>query len=180
MSSATNVKSFFDQVQYIPPDAIFALTAQYLDDPHPQKVNLGQGTYRDADGKPWVLPSVNKARETLLAQGLNHEYLPIVGLSTFREATAKLVLGPDLLGELSNKVGRFLISITVHQLTRVLSACNLSESLWNWGVAPGWPAPKSLWYFSSYRVHPFTYLVQPSSGVQLTRLPLREFPVLQP
>lgn len=179
MSSTTNVKSFFDQAQYIPPDAIFALTAQYLDDPHPQKVNLGQGTYRDADGKPWVLPSVNKARETLLAQGLNHEYLPIVGLSTFREATAKLVLGQDLFGELRNKVGHFSIYITA-QLTRVLSDCNLSESLRNWSITPGWPAPKSLSYFSSYSVHPFTYLVQPSSGVQLTRLPLREFPVLQP
>lgn len=105
MSSTTNVKSTFDQAQHIPPDAIFALTAQYLNDSHPQKVNLGQGTYRDADGKPWVLPSVNKARETLLTRGLNHEYLPIVGLSTLREAVAELVLGKALFKELHSKVG---------------------------------------------------------------------------
>ncbi|KAJ5083085.1 aminotransferase [Penicillium argentinense] len=95
MTTSSN-SSWFDQARFIPPDAIFALTAQYLADTCPQKVNLGQGTYRDAHGHPWVLPSVNKARETLLARGLNHEYLPILGLADFREATAKLVLGSDL------------------------------------------------------------------------------------
>ncbi|KAJ5623635.1 Aspartate aminotransferase [Penicillium lividum] len=89
-------QSWFDQAQFIPPDAIFALTAQYQADPFPQKVNLGQGTYRDAEGNPWVLPSVNKARERLLAQGLQHEYLPILGLQSFREETAKILLGADL------------------------------------------------------------------------------------
>lgn len=97
--SSSAAMSYFDRAQFIPPDAIFALTAQYLKDTHPQKVNLGQGTYRDADGKPWILPSVNKAREHLLAQGLNHEYLPITGLSPFREATAEMVMGQDLFEE---------------------------------------------------------------------------------
>lgn len=99
ISSSTDAVSYFSQAQFIPPDAIFALTAQYLEDSHPQKVNLGQGTYRDADGKPWVLPSVNEARESLLARGLNHEYLPIAGLPAFREATAELVMGQKLLEE---------------------------------------------------------------------------------
>lgn len=103
MSRAT-AESRFDQARFIPRDAIFALTAQYLEDPFPQKVNLGQGTYRDADGKPWVLSSVNKARETLLSQGLNHEYLPILGMSTFQQAVVKLVLGPELSAERESKV----------------------------------------------------------------------------
>lgn len=97
ISSAGATK--FQNARFIPPDAIFELTAQYLQDPFPQKVNLGQGTYRDGDGNPWVLPSVNRARETLLAQGLNHEYLPILGLPAFREATAKVVLGSELFAQ---------------------------------------------------------------------------------
>jgi aspartate aminotransferase len=103
MSRAT-AESRFDQARYIPRDAIFALTAQYLEDPFPQKVNLGQGTYRDDDGKPWILSSVNKARETILAQGLTHEYLPILGMSTFQQAVVKLVLGPELSAERESKV----------------------------------------------------------------------------
>lgn len=108
MASATEIQaddeSWLQQTRFIPPDAIFALTAQYLADSDPRKVNLGQGTYRDSQGQPWVLPSVNKAREALLTQGLNHEYLPILGLASFRDATAKLVLGSDVFGARKDKV----------------------------------------------------------------------------
>lgn len=104
MSTVSTTESRFDRARFIPPDAIFALTAQYLRDTFPQKVNLGQGTYRDADGQPWVLPSVKKARESLFEQGLNHEYLPILGLPTFQQAAARLVLGADLSAKLESKV----------------------------------------------------------------------------
>lgn len=96
-------QSWFDQAHFIPPDAIFALTAQYIADKFPQKVNLGQGTYRDESGNPWVLPSVRKSRE-LLSQKLNHEYLPIVGLADFRKEVAKLALGPELFAKQQDKV----------------------------------------------------------------------------
>ncbi|QMW28328.1 hypothetical protein AFCA_003881 [Aspergillus flavus] len=88
--------SFFEAASYIPPDAIFALTAEYNADTFAQKVNLGQGTYRDENGQPWVLPSVQKARGTLLSKGLNHEYLPILGLQTFRNEATKLALGSEI------------------------------------------------------------------------------------
>lgn len=104
LTTQTDLASWFQQTRFIPPDAIFALTAQYQADSDPRKVNLGQGTYRDGKGQPWVLPSVNKARESLVAQGLNHEYLPILGLASFRDATAKVVLGSDLFGAHAGKV----------------------------------------------------------------------------
>lgn len=97
-------QSWFDRARFIPPDAIFALTAQYLADPSPRKVNLGQGTYRDENGSPWVLPSVNKSRELLSSQGLNHEYLPIVGLAEFRKEAARLALGDELFAKKQNQV----------------------------------------------------------------------------
>ncbi|KAJ5779889.1 Aspartate aminotransferase [Penicillium paradoxum] len=96
-------QSWFDQARFIPPDAIFALTAQYLADPSPKKVNLGQGTYRDEHGNPWVLPSVRMGKE-LLSQELNHEYLPIAGLSCFRKEAAKIALGPEPFYQQQNKL----------------------------------------------------------------------------
>jgi aspartate/tyrosine/aromatic aminotransferase len=44
------------------------------------------GAYRDADGKPWVFPSV-RVVEKLMAddQNLNHEYLALDGLPAFNE-----------------------------------------------------------------------------------------------
>jgi aspartate aminotransferase len=103
MTSSTVSTSFFGSLQRIPRDAIFALTAEYIQDTSPKKVNLGQGTYRDENGQPWVLPSVLAARERL-AKDLKHEYLPILGHAEFRQATAQAVLGREIYESRSPKV----------------------------------------------------------------------------
>lgn len=43
-----------------PPDVAFNLMADYDADSHPNKVSLIAGAYRDEDGLPWVLPSVQE------------------------------------------------------------------------------------------------------------------------
>ncbi|KAL2856641.1 pyridoxal phosphate-dependent transferase [Aspergillus pseudoustus] len=85
--------TIFTSAPHIPADAIFALTAEYNADPSPQKVNLGQGTYRDDNGQPWVLPAVRESRKILEERGLRHEYLSILGLPGLRAKTAELVFG---------------------------------------------------------------------------------------
>lgn len=91
MGSLATDGSLFDAVEFIPPDAIFDLTRLYLADPDARKVNLGQGTYKDEQGKPWILPSVRAAKETI--RDANHEYLPILGLASFRALATQLVFG---------------------------------------------------------------------------------------
>ncbi|KAJ5358883.1 uncharacterized protein N7496_011296 [Penicillium cataractarum] len=74
----------------------FALTAAYNEDSFPNKVNLGQGVYRDNNCQPWVLPSVRKAEETLHNQQVNHEYLPIAGDSKFLTKARDLLFSPEI------------------------------------------------------------------------------------
>lgn len=81
--------SAFENAEYIPPDSIFDVTRRYLADKYPEKVNLGQGTYRDQNGQPWILPSVRMAEKAIANCG--HEYLPIAGYKDFRDAGAQLV-----------------------------------------------------------------------------------------
>jgi aspartate aminotransferase, cytoplasmic len=90
--------SAFARAEFIPPDAIFEVTKRYLADADPKKVNLGQGTYRDENGNPWILPSVCKAKVEL-GEGL-HEYLPIAGLQQFRDEAVKVAFeGSKALSE---------------------------------------------------------------------------------
>lgn len=96
--------SFFCKVPAFRPDAIFALTAEYHQDEHPMKVNLGQGAYRDEKGEPFVLRSVEKARQMLCGAHLKHEYLPILGLTEFRTAAAELALGAKIYSSRKHKV----------------------------------------------------------------------------
>lgn len=91
MGSVKQQTSAFERSEFIPPDAIFDVTRRYLADTDPNKVNLGQGTYRDGNGQPWILPSVRAAEAALGEPG--HEYLPIAGLKSFRDEAVKLVFG---------------------------------------------------------------------------------------
>ncbi|KAL4734764.1 pyridoxal phosphate-dependent transferase [Aspergillus similis] len=87
------MSSIFTKVPYTPQDAIFELTKQYNADPSLKKVNLGQGTYKDENGNPWILPSVNVAKKRI--DGTDHEYLPILGLASFRTLATRLLFGED-------------------------------------------------------------------------------------
>lgn len=56
----TKETSFFDGVPVAPPDKVLKTTVMYRADPHPDKIDLGVGAYRDENGRPWVLPVVRK------------------------------------------------------------------------------------------------------------------------
>lgn len=54
-----------------PPDAILGVTEAFKRDTNPNKMNLGVGAYRDDNGKPYVLNSVQKVQKgTLYAEWL--------------------------------------------------------------------------------------------------------------
>lgn len=64
--------------------------------------------YRTNEGKPWVLPVVRDEEVAMAAdESLNHEYLTILGLPAFSEASNQMLLGADLYGRL-NEAGKLL------------------------------------------------------------------------
>ena len=79
------------------PDAILGIAEAFRVCPDPRKVNVCVGAYRDAHGKPWVLPSVKQA-ERILWDNADEvkEYLPIVGDTEFIQAAMKFAYGPDM------------------------------------------------------------------------------------
>ena len=62
--------NLFSHVPLAPPDPILGTAIACKNDPNKDKVNLGIGAYRDADGKPYVFKSVKEVEEKL-AKG-NH------------------------------------------------------------------------------------------------------------
>ena len=64
--SAVRNASFWSGVEMGPPDAILGVTEAWRKDTNPKKMNLGVGAYRDDNGQPYVLPSVQQVER------LNH------------------------------------------------------------------------------------------------------------
>uniref|UniRef100_A0A914KIM6 Aspartate aminotransferase n=2 Tax=Meloidogyne incognita group TaxID=654580 RepID=A0A914KIM6_MELIC len=87
--------SWFSNVEMGPPDAILGVTEAYKKDTNPNKVNLGAGTYRDDQGKPFVLPSVREAEAQIIAAKLDKEYAGIAGIPDFTSKAIQLALGDD-------------------------------------------------------------------------------------
>jgi len=59
--------SLWTAIPLAPPDSILGLNEAFNADQGKIKVNLGPGTYRDDNNKPWILPSVRKAEEKIFA-----------------------------------------------------------------------------------------------------------------
>jgi len=91
--------SVFDTVSAAPPIEVFQLGRDFQADTNPDKVSLGVGAYRTAEGKPWILPVVKKAErilaEKIEEESINHEYLPVLGLDSFSKAATAMLLGED-------------------------------------------------------------------------------------
>ncbi|XP_006630497.1 aspartate aminotransferase, cytoplasmic [Lepisosteus oculatus] len=98
--------SLFAEVPQAAPVAVFKLTADFREDKHPSKVNLGVGAYRTDACQPWVLPVVRKVEQLIASDSsLNHEYLPILGLPEFRASSSKIALGEDSPAVQEHRVG---------------------------------------------------------------------------
>ncbi|GAT31386.1 aromatic-amino-acid aminotransferase [Aspergillus luchuensis] len=81
--------TYFEDVAYTPPDAVFELTKDYIVDPDTRKVNLGQGRYKYNYGNPWILPAVKAVKEAI--KDCEHEYLLILGHPEFQRLDTELV-----------------------------------------------------------------------------------------
>ncbi|KAI5456789.1 aspartate aminotransferase [Mariannaea sp. PMI_226] len=129
--------SAFQAKDLVSPDVQFDVTRRFLADDHPDKINLGQGTYRDDNGQPWVLPSVQMAKAGL--GDFNHEYLPILGLKAYRdEATQLLYKGTRALAQnriascqsLSGTGALLLVGLALKRLSSASKDIYVTDPTW--------------------------------------------------
>ena len=85
----------FEKITAAPPDAILGLSEAFKSDPNPNKINLGVGVYKDANGNTPILATAKKAEQMLLSSEKSKSYLPIDGNASYDAATQKLILGAE-------------------------------------------------------------------------------------
>ncbi|BCS21708.1 putative secondary metabolism biosynthetic enzyme [Aspergillus puulaauensis] len=142
-------------LQIPPPDTAFGLMADFEADPHPHKVSLVAGAYRDENGKPWVLPSVRKAKVQL--SEASHEYLGIEGSPRFLSLAKHLIFGP-----LTSRLTTNFASIQTVSGTGAnhLAAAFLARYLQPKRVfipSPTWINHRSIWEMAGVEVTEYPY-----------------------
>ena len=127
------VAGCWNHVNAAAPDAILGIAQAFRDCTDPRKVNICVGAYRNDDGQPWILPSVQRAEELLLQQQQHQqqgaaapaaqsssfdkarmetkEYLPIEGDVEFLECALQFAYGEELY--------RHLVTATTNRIASV-------------------------------------------------------------
>ena len=83
----------FETLTAQPADKILALMQLYRQDPRPEKIDLGVGVYKNADGVTPVMRAIKTAEQQLWQQETTKSYVGLVGDPTFSDVMIDLVLG---------------------------------------------------------------------------------------
>ncbi len=88
--------SLLDHVKPIPPDPIFGLGEQFMQDKNPNKIDLTVGLYYNENLENRTMRSIAHAERKLLEAEKNKTYSPIGGHHDFLEISRRLVFGASL------------------------------------------------------------------------------------
>ena len=80
----------FETLEPAPADAILGLIAEHADDPRPQKIDLGVGVFRTAEGETPVLDVVKIAEQRLVDTQSSKAYIGTAGDPSFNAAMQAL------------------------------------------------------------------------------------------
>ena len=167
----------FPTLETLPEDPILGLSLACKKDPRPQALNLGVGTYRNAEGKPYLFSSVRKAEQLILSQ--NKEYLPIDGHAEYIEQCLSLVFGESLPeGTFGCQTigGSGALRIGA-ELLRTLSHNQIYIS------TPSWPNHQQIFSLAGLNVHSYPYYsnhsLDPSMWEAIEKMPRGSIVVFQ-
>ena len=95
----------FNNLETLPPDPILGLSAAFKQDPRSEKIDLGVGVYKDAQGNTPVMAAVKEAERQFLGIEDTKSYIAQVGVDAFNSGITDLVLGADHPAVRDGRVG---------------------------------------------------------------------------
>jgi len=145
----------FESLTAASADAILGLIAEYRDDPRPQKIDLGVGVYRTAEGDTPVLKVVKRAEQILIDTQDSKAYIGTAGAADFNSAMQSLIFGAaspdDRLATLQTPGGSGSLRVAAGMILR--SSPNASV----WVSDPTWANHVPLLGGAGVKLKPFPY-----------------------
>ena len=86
----------FENLKPQPADKILALMQMYREDPRDQKIDLGVGVYKNAEGVTPVMRAVKAAEKRILEEQESKAYTGLAGDPAYSDAMIGLILGTSV------------------------------------------------------------------------------------
>lgn len=145
----------FESLQAASADAILGLIAEYRDDPRPQKIDLGVGVYRTAEGDTPVLKVVKRAEQILIDTQDSKAYIGTAGAADFNSAMQSLIFGAaspdDRLATLQTPGGSGSLRVAAGMILRASPNASV------WVSDPTWANHVPLLGGAGVKLKPFPY-----------------------
>ncbi|MGR3808406.1 amino acid aminotransferase [Pasteurella testudinis] len=130
----------FEKIQAAPADPILGLGEAFKSETRDNKINLGIGVYKDANGQTPIVKAVKTAEKRLLETENSKNYLTIDGVAAYNRFTQELLFGAnsDIVKNKRAKTAQSLggtgaLRIAAEFIKRQTNAQNV------WISAPTWP-----------------------------------------
>ncbi|KGQ27891.1 aromatic amino acid aminotransferase [Gallibacterium anatis CCM5995] len=156
----------FEHIEAAPADPILGLGEAFRADSRSNKVNLGIGVYKDANGQTPIVKAVKEAEKRLLANENTKNYLGIDGLADFNRQTQILLFGADhdIVKNKRAKTAQSLggtgaLRIAAEFIKRQTSAKNV------WISAPTWPNHNAIFKAVGMNICDYRYYDKATHGL---------------
>lgn len=156
----------FEHIEAAPADPILGLGEAFKADSRSNKVNLGIGVYKDANGQTPIVKAIKEAEKRLLANENTKNYLGIDGLADFNRQTQILLFGADhdIVKNKRAKTAQSLggtgaLRIAAEFIKRQTSAKNV------WISAPTWPNHNAIFKAVGMNICDYRYYDKATHGL---------------
>ncbi len=146
-----------------PADKILALMQMFREDPREQKIDLGVGVYRNAEGVTPVMRAVKTAERQLVEKQSTKAYTGLAGDPAFAKSMTDLILGAsaptDRLAAVATPGG----TGAIRQGLELMRYADKAATIWL--SAPTWPNHPSIVKYLGIPMREYRYFDNASRGV---------------
>ena len=155
----------FDKLPEQLPDKIIELMGIFRDDPREQKVDLGVGVYKNADGFTPIMDAVKQAEQQLWHDETTKTYVGLAGDTGYHDAMVSLILGPNAPQD------RIACAATpggtgaIRNGLELIKMANPEASVWI--SMPTWPNHPAILGYLNIDAKPYRYYDAETGGVDV-------------
>ena len=148
----------FEHIKAAPADPILGLGEAFKSETRKNKINLGIGVYKDAQGTTPIMRAVKEAEKRLFDNEKTKNYLTIDGIADYNERTKELLFGKDSEVIKANRArtaqslgGTGALRIAAEFIKRQTKAQNV------WISTPTWPNHNAIFNAVGMTIREYRY-----------------------
>ena len=146
-----------------PADKILALAKAFREDPRDDKIDMGVGVYRNAEGVTPVMRAVKAAEQMLIDTQASKAYTSLSGDPAFRSAMRSLILGETVTAERVASAATPGGTGAIRQGFELIRYANPEATIWV--SSPTWPNHLSILKFMGLPFREYRYFDEATRSV---------------